>query len=462
MYAVIFKESNNKYVILDAYYKGRWSADKNSLIVYLNYLSLHDKFGKKTGNIQLQLMELSEKYNIDKDKTDELLMFFKANKLPKLCNFDAEYLIAKLDEFTEGIITPPTPILEVTPYCNYRCPWCYIPTRIIEQSEFFNDQELVNHIIQPLIERYGLLEWCLTGGEPTVQPERTEHVAELITEESIKILGKKPVSIYLLTNGYNLASNIDRFHNVGINSFQVALSSPNAQKENMLRRTPEGVDSYKNAIEGIKAVVERGLRAEINMIIQPIGAHAVDNLYDIPDMVELAKELKIKMLRIIPAVPCGQANENNIWMTKKEYDEVRKMVHEGRERIPEIIVDCPIDQEIEPDRDIYCRAGTLWLYIDFKGRTYPCNNIQNDASQCYDKTIREIEVNEIWEKSHILKSMRDYNVKSVSEECIKCNMRVECAGECRAMTWARYQKYDLSIRPKVCFKDLNMQEARGY
>jgi radical SAM protein with 4Fe4S-binding SPASM domain len=179
-------------------------------------------------------------------------------------------------------------------------------------------------------------------------------------------------------------------------------------------------------------------------------------------MFELAKEIGVKMLRIIPAVPCGTAKENHIWMSKKEYDIVRNYVREGRKKVSNMEIDCPIDQEIEKDREIFCRAGTLWVYVNFKGEVYPCNNIQDRESICWDKTIKEDKLTDIWRNSKLLNFMRDYNVKSINEECMECSYRVECVGECRALAWSRYRTYNLNMKPEVCFKDLNIEEFRGY
>jgi len=458
MYGVILKEQD-EFVVIDAYFKGRWRMDRTTLLAYLAYLSAFDQ--KTTHSVDMaSIVRTGASLGISATAVDGAVLGFERERLPRFCNFDPLYLANRIDSFGSGIITPPTSIIEVTPYCNYHCDWCYIPPRSLAKSEFYTHDELRTNVVIPLLETFGTLEWCITGGEPTLFADRTYDVASMIRAESQRLLGRAPKRMYMLTTGYDLASNLDRFQEAGLNSFQVSLSSPVPSHENVLRRPPRNVDSHARAIEAIDAIVARGLRAEINMIIQPQGAHSADNLYDIPEMIKLAKDHHVDMLRIIPAVPCGQAKENHVLMTAFEYSEVARMVAEGRSDAGSLIIDCPIDQRIEKDRSLYCRAGTLWLYFDFRGRAYPCNNLQDPQSSCWPGTIRTDSAVDIWRDSDLLQFMRDYRNTAIDPQCVACDLRVSCAGECRAMTWARYGQFDLSTKPEHCFADQEMAKSQ--
>lgn len=459
MYPVILKEAE-EYILLDAYYKGRWRLNQETLTRYLGYLALNDSMTTKQLDLNVFNNILSHLSISDKDFMASIKQF-EENRMPKNCNFDPLYLMVRLNNFNDGIITPPTSIIEVTPYCNYKCPWCYIPPRSLNKSLFYSIEQLKNNVILPFINERGALEWCLTGGEPTLFPDKTLEVARLISECSMSSLGRKPKRMYMLTTGFDLEHNINLFKDAGINYYQVSLSSPNPDHENKLRRSPKNVDSFEQAIRGIDAIVNNSLNAEINMIIQLNGVNGVDNLYDIPAMIDLAKEHGVRMLRIIPAVPCGQAEKHNNWMKAEEYSEVGRLVREGRKYAGSMIIDCPIDQPIEKDRSVYCRAGTLWLYFDFKGNVYPCNNIQSIEARCWNNTIKTDNADIIWHDSNLLNYMRNYKNETINEVCQECDLRVSCAGECRAMTWARYRQFDLSTKPDVCFKDINSETYKS-
>jgi pyruvate formate lyase activating enzyme len=77
--------------------------------------------------------------------------------------------------------------------CNFRCPFCHNPelvhaTRNTQHATFFEEE-----LFKLLKERQGKLEGvCITGGEPTIQPDLIEFVRK------IKKLGYK---VKLDTNG---------------------------------------------------------------------------------------------------------------------------------------------------------------------------------------------------------------------------------------------------------------------
>lgn len=78
--------------------------------------------------------------------------------------------------------------------CNYRCPFCHnselISLDAIKPEEMFAEEE----ILKVLKKRAGVLEGvCITGGEPTLQPDLTDFI------KKIREMGYK---IKLDTNGY--------------------------------------------------------------------------------------------------------------------------------------------------------------------------------------------------------------------------------------------------------------------
>lgn len=455
MYAIIFKEGADTYQIVDVYYKGRWEFNKSSLIGYLLYVGEIAKYDYIDNEIIVPaIMQKAEQYNIH--NVEEIISFIETENLPIFVNFDPYYMIRSLETHDLGIITPPTPIIETTQFCNYKCRWCYIPERDIQTNKY--DLEVFeSKVVTPLIKKFGLLEWCLTGGEPSLEKERTIRFAQIIKAKTNQILGRDPVSIYMLTNGYDLEHNIEDFFENGINAYQVALSSPVKEREIDLRQPPAGIDSYEHAVNGIKAAKKLGATTEINMIIQPRTSAFSSNIDDIAKMFELAKELNVDMLRVIPAVPSGQALKNNIFFSQVDYNFIKNIVANQRKTYEKYyIVECPLDQEIEPDREVYCRAGTLWLYINFKGEIFPCNNMQcNELRSEY--TIKNITADFIWLNDTHLKSMRNYNINTLSTECVDCEYRVECVGECRALSWIRYNQVDLSVKPDNCYKSKVLQ-----
>lgn len=449
MYPVILKEGRDLYAILDVHFKGIWKFEKKYLLIYLSLLKARlevtaDKFDE--GVFASAQVAGGAKRRLVRDVLD----FVAREKMPLLCNFEPDYLSSFLDEFDNGIITPPTPVVEVTSLCNYRCPWCYIPGDAKNQKGITAlgfEQDLV----QPMVSKFGLLTWCLTGGEPALDIAKTIKFADIINQATQRVLGRRPSRITLLTNGYNLEQNAERLLGAGINNYQITLISPDPKKDAALRRPIGSVNSYQHSVDGIKRLKALGASVEVNMVVQPRNAVPCSNIDDIEAMFDLAHDLRIDRLRIIPAAPCGRAFENGIFFTREEYDQIRRCVQDLRPKVEnEMIVDCPIDKEIEPDRSIFCGAATLWLYVNHIGETFPCNNLQCQEARCSDGLGRSLA--DVWTDSKVLKSMRNYGEASLHEDCIGCNDRVICAGDCRALCYARYKKFNLAFKPQKCFK----------
>ncbi|TSA44687.1 anaerobic ribonucleoside-triphosphate reductase activating protein, partial [bacterium] len=77
--------------------------------------------------------------------------------------------------------------------CNFRCPFCHNPELIISNFQFPISNVLEEDFFDLLETRKGKLEGvCITGGEPTIQPDLIEFIRK------IKELGYK---VKLDTNG---------------------------------------------------------------------------------------------------------------------------------------------------------------------------------------------------------------------------------------------------------------------
>ena len=458
MFSAIFKTDDNSFVVLDVYFKGIWEFDSEHLRLYLQFLSERMRSRTNRAETMRQFVDSAKELGVAPEKAREVATFVNDQNMPIATNYSPSHLYNRLDELQPGIITPPTPIVEVTAACNYHCPWCYLPPAR-EVVNTFTLEQFENNVVVPLVREFGLLEWCLTGGEPTLAPARTIAMAQIIVQCTERELGRKPLAIYILTNGSYLLENVSNFVEAGINCYQLALSSPNPEKDAKLRCYREDHQWFQNALEGLRLAKRLGAVTEINMILQPMTDPSRCNVDDIPEMMKLANSLKLDTLRVIPAVPVGHAMQNCITFSRSEYHAIRDAVRASMSLLDKTVLDCPVVQDIEPDRSVYCRAGTLWCYVNFRGEVYPCNNLQDPRLLCSELTTRTESLANIWRTSPLLHLMRDYNRSTLDDRCIGCEERFACAGECRAMTWARYGQVDLATKPVTCFRDSDRYQS---
>lgn len=450
-------KSNDSLYLVDSLHGGRWEISYDFAENYLYYLLNKDSIRQRSlrniinfkGNHELQLDILN---NVSDEINKYRLPTQFAYHIPTIYN---NLLSSK--NVQNDIITPPLPIIEVGRKCNYRCLWCYNDSDVLklssQENHIYDIETMKEKVILPLVSM-GQTEFCLTGGEPALFLNEVELITASI-KQSLSKLNKIP-RIWLLTNGYNLHKNAEKYLEYGITNIQVSLASPFKEKDNYLRRAPHNVDSYKECVEGIRRLKNLSdIMIEINMILQPESYfHEWSNIHDIHEMVNLALSLGVNTLRIIPAVPSGEAKKNRIYFTIDEYKKISDTVllinSDPKILDSDLFIDCPLGHDMN-GKVHDCRAGYMYLYVNSYGYVYPCNNLQDKINICWDKPISSISdfnIVDIWKNSDLLHHFRTNN--ELCNECLSCKHRAECIGQCRALTYHRHKKYNLDFVPDTC------------
>ncbi|MCM1992773.1 radical SAM/SPASM domain-containing protein [Oceanirhabdus seepicola] len=448
MSIAIYKVNNDLYHIVDPYYGGIWEAEESSMKLFLRVLEeMRKKNIKDLKDLNIDDDMFME---FDKELWHEMITFIKENRISIFNQFDPRRIYENLQSYENGIITPPMTIVEVNRVCNYNCPWCYLDN-MIQDDGVLSIEQIEQRIVEPLLKA-GANYWAITGGEPSVTLDRTLKLITSIKDRTIREFGYRPY-ILLFTNGHKLKEYAELYKEAGVTIVQVSLSSPDEEQEVGLRRPPEGINSYREAVQGIKKCKEIGLEVILNSVItSDIGYGS--NVDYIPKIYKLAKELKINTLDINLACPSGQAKKNNIVFSKEEYFKIKKYVQSNNfaeeDRIRE---DLPID-DLEEHREIRCGVGMLEFYVDYKGYTYPCNNLIHKEMLCAPRTILEENIKDIWFTSEKLSVFREYQDNNINEECGSCEYRGFCLGSCFARGWHQYGMLKMDKKPENCYKDV--------
>ncbi|MCL2188257.1 MAG: radical SAM protein [Defluviitaleaceae bacterium] len=448
-----FVKLNGLLHLVDSLHGGRWEVSYEFAENYLYYL--------KGKSIDAGKNLLADSRKLNSDWLIETKNIIEKHALPTHFSYHIPTIIDNLmksKDLRADIITPPLPIIEVGRECNYKCLWCYNDSATVQLKHSkiydFNTEIMMEKIISPLIDM-GQTEFCLTGGEPSLYLKEVERVTSHIVNKVSK-LSAKPC-IWLLTNGYKLYENAERYMKCGISKFQVSLSSPLKEKDNYLRKPPQNTDSFGECINGIKKIRHLSDKAviEVNMIVQPESYFGKwSNIHDINQMYDLAQSLGVNTLRIIPAVPSGEAKKNSINFSLPEYSKISEYVSLLKDRSKAeksgVLIDCPLGHDMN-GKAHDCRASYMYIYVNAFGYVYPCNNLQEDSNLCWDKPISKnssFDIVDIWKNSKLLHYFRTNN--DLCEECTKCKNRPECIGQCRALTYHRHGEYSLSSVPETC------------
>ena len=154
---------------------------------------------------------------------------------------------------------------EITSRCNLGCRHCMVNTN---QS---NIQELTTDEIFKLIDDWvanGLLEFQLTGGEPTLRDDMID-VAEYAISKGLKVL--------ISTNGTNITEELaERIGKCGA-FVEVSLDGSNAEIHDLIRSK----GSFDKTVNGIKLLRKYTNKLMIETVIQKNNLNDLRNIYNL-------------------------------------------------------------------------------------------------------------------------------------------------------------------------------------
>ena len=435
---VILKNSDNEFIIRDPFYTGEWVLDGEAIALYLDFLRCIRGLALDDGT---RASGESSALSIP-----EPLASFVSEGLPLKCDFSPDKIAHSIERSDRGIITPPVPIVEITPHCNYHCPWCFVPR---EPKAPMSMETIRGELVAPLLE-LGTEVFVLTGGEPSVELGRLESVCSIIREEANK--NGVAAKIALLTNGSRLKDLSKRYKEMGISNIQVSVISADPVKDQKMRGIPASVNAVEEAFEGTYTAVQEGINVSFNFVLVPSLKGVPSNIDEIPEMVAWARRLGVYMIRIVPVVCSGEAAKNGVFLTLDELRHARELIaRELSHSDDKTVVYSPIGSDVPPEKPVYCRAGNDVIYVSADGRTYPCNNLIYPTFQCGKLPLGAggDNIAAIWRESPVLEAFRQPN--EICAECARCNLRTECGGQCRAQLYWRYKQINLEKQPERCY-----------
>jgi len=436
MVAII--KTGGEYRIIDPFYTGEWVVDEDFVSLYLTCLQHAFNREKITAS------------GYGESELDEFLRIIEKKEISKKCDFDAGVVLNHLSTAPDGMLTPPVPIFEILTECNYRCPWCYLPPDAApsRKESPLTLEQIRTHVVQPLA-RIGCNYWTLTGGEPSLNMPRLQDVCRIIHEESRGVV--RDEKIMLLTNGSHLEPLATQYRQLGIFHVQISMSSPNQEKDGALRRVPSSLDSVEEIRRGVIEAVRQGIVISFNVVLVPDRDGLSTNIYEIPEIATFADEIGVRMVRFVPVVYSGKARVNEWSLTLPQLKEARTQIEKAARTVKQTIIYSPIGYDVPPEKPVFCRAGNEVLYIDTGGLVYPCNNLIVPDMLCWEQGTKDVPLDTIWFHSELLNTLRVS--KDVCDDCLACDIRTECGGQCRAVCWLRYNQIDLSSKPIHCLRD---------
>lgn len=179
--------------------------------------------------------------------------------------------------------------LSVTDRCNYRCPYC-MPEHPdwADKDTLLSDAEM-QRLISIAVERLGITELRLTGGEPLLKKNLESFVQNL---QPLKAKGLRRIS--LTSNGQLLAKRAADLRAAGIDDINISLDALDDAVFAAMSGNRGSVDAVKR---GILACVEAGLPVKLNAVI--IRDHNEGQIVELTRWA-MARNLPLRFIEFMP------------------------------------------------------------------------------------------------------------------------------------------------------------------
>ena len=306
--------------------------------------------------------------------------------------------------------------LHLTDKCNLRCKHCYA-VNMSKGGQELTTQEFITFLEQFYAE--GANTVVVSGGEP------------LFTNKFKKILEINPKAhIRLLTN----ATIIDERWAAYLSKFNIKIQVSIDGSNKSIHDNIRGDGSFEAAIIGVEHLIRQGMQKRINFCTTIMK----QNLMDLPNIFQLAKNMGISCVRFLPLRKQGNASVNwNIIqndVTRKDYESFYRYVFEyAMLKYPELDISCGLSGYVLDSNKIgvdgsWCPVGKK-IVIDTKGDVFPCVLLMDEKFK-----IGNIKINSIEDlKSNlILKNLSCARVerKNKIKKCSTCMWKNFCQGSC--------------------------------
>lgn len=206
---------------------------------------------------------------------------------------------------------------ELTSRCNAFCKHCYNNSGVnYDNPDAMTSDKWVS-FSKYLVERGGIFECILSGGEPLLLGEKLFEIMDILHDDGTLFL--------LITNGYLLTEKVvNKLKKYQYHWLQVSIDGATAEYHDSFRQTK---GSWDRAISGAFAVSNSGIPLKIAHCVTPC------NLNDVDDMCALAYSLGASSIMAGEICLSGRTGENmDLLLSNAERKILWDKVEENRVR----------------------------------------------------------------------------------------------------------------------------------
>lgn len=296
-------------------------------------------------------------------------------------------------------------VLELTNACNLNCIMCGRDENNFSYNFFdLNYLEKLKDILEHTTEEVTLFGW----GEPTIHPK---------FKEILECLKRYPVRKYFVTNGTTLQRMKEYLFRYKVDIMAVSLDGATAETNNKIR-TNSSFDQIVSALRNIvRQKKEKKLKYPyINFVFTLMRS----NLYELPDMVDLAYDIGIEEVKAVYLTAFSEKlGDETLW---NKADEVKQVFSETAVRGNKLGINIKLPyiqgEDIAGNKfHKACYVGWRDFFIGSDGYVRPCLSISRKMFHISKYTSFQ----EAWnsdEMVHFRSVVNDH--KKMWEECKRC------------------------------------------
>ena len=324
-------------------------------------------------------------------------------------------------------------LLELSPVCNFTCPFCYVrrsTKEMVDEGKRVLRFPYWKSILDQLFEM-GVLYVGFTGGECMLHPDFIEIY---------EYAAQKGFFIFLISNGSCLTDGIlDTLKKYPPTNINITVYGGN---EKTYQKICGNGDYYCKVKNNLQRLSEAHMPVSVQMTVSR------DNVNDVYEVYNLCKHLNVHFgcgSTLISCERCTEEIQANNSVSDEEYREMMRLLHriENKER-------APISMRIPPKYNlsgIACSAGRSSAFINHEGMMLLCVSYQETRISTFDHSLKEC-----WKE--VVKAADQIPHIEECNGCIHVSHCVQCFG-------AHY--YDTgnftTPSPKLCFKKKHPEEA---
>ncbi len=260
----------------------------------------------------------------------------------------------------------------------------------------------------------GLRNILFSGGEPLLRND----LLELIT-----FAKKNQLKVSLATNGTLVDDYFIKNYHKLIDSVNISLDAASASRHDAIRGVNGSFDKTLKSIEKIQK------RFKVSLTFT---AHA-KNLTELNGVAIISRKMGVP-LTIKRFIPVGEGiKQKDFILSNRSYGSLIKNVNILK-KTTDIYLTDPMVSAASRGGEMYggCLAGIYAIDVDFNGDMYPCTKMK-----VFLGNVRKESLLRVWEKSSILRDLRDRKLEGI---CRYCKYLFSCGG-CRAAAYAKYNNF---------------------